>query len=46
MKGNLSMTAAESSKQMKDRNSPIADANFAMAGGSQFLKNLQNPILQ
>jgi hypothetical protein len=30
MKGKLSMTATESSKQMKDLNSPIADANFMM----------------
>src|ERR1700739_4300248 len=40
MKGKLSMTATESSKPMKDRNSPIADANFVMAGGSQLLENL------
>ena len=34
------MTETESSKPMKDRNSPIADANFVMAGGSQFLEDL------
>jgi Phasin protein len=40
MKGKLSMTATESSKQMKDTNSPTADANFVVPGGSQFLENL------
>jgi hypothetical protein len=40
MKGKLSMTATESSKQIEDRNSPIADANFVIAGGSKFLENL------
>jgi hypothetical protein len=40
MKGKLSVTATESSKQMKDTNNPIADANFVMASGSQFLENL------
>ena len=34
------MTATESSKQIEDRNSPIADAKFVIAGGSQFLENL------
>jgi len=34
------MTATESSKPMIDRNSPIADANFVMVGGSQLLENL------
>src|ERR1700690_390995 len=40
MKGNLSMTATESSKHMQDRNSPIADMNVVMADGSQFLESL------
>ena len=34
------MTATESSKQIEDRNSPIADANFVIAGGSKFFENL------
>ena len=34
------MTATESSKQMQDRNSPIADMNVVMADGSQFLESL------
>jgi hypothetical protein len=41
------MTETESSKQMKDRNSHIADANFVMAGGSEFFENSikTNPIV-
>jgi hypothetical protein len=39
MKGSLSVTATESTKQMKDMNSPIADANFVTTGSSQFLES-------
>jgi hypothetical protein len=33
-------TAMESSKQMKDRNNSLADANFVIASGSQILETL------